>query len=146
MLQSALMLLVELEPEVLFEQRREPEGADAEQLRRDARVEEIRHPPSVILMQQTQIVISVVQHHFHGAIFEQRAEQRGRADRQRIDHRFMMRRGKLQQVDAIDEAVKTRPLRVEREGAHAGETGEEAIDGVGRIEIEWCGRQWHVSL
>ena len=142
---GALMLLVQLHAEELFEQGSEPERANAQQLRGHARVEEMRDTPPVILVQQAQIVIGVVQHDLDGAILEQGAKARRRADGQGIDHRFMVQRGQLQQIDAIDEAVKTRAFGVERERAHAGQSGEKAINGVSRVEIERGGRQWHVS-
>ena len=143
---GALMFLVELEPEILLEQRRQSERLDAKQLRRHSRVEQMRDTPPVILMQQTQIVVGIVQHHLDIAIFEQCAEFLGRTDRQWIDHRFVVFGGKLQQVDSIDEAMEARTFCIERERAHAGESGQKAINGVSRVEIEWRGRRRHVCL
>ena len=69
---GALMLLVELHPEVPLEQRRETEGANAEELRRDARVEDVPGVPAIVLMQQSEVVVGVVKDDLHRRILEQR--------------------------------------------------------------------------
>jgi hypothetical protein len=58
---GALVLLVELDAEVALEQRRQPEGLDAEQLRGHARVEDVATLPAVVLVQQPQVVVGVVE-------------------------------------------------------------------------------------
>ena len=50
-----------------------------------------RDVPAVVLLQQTQVVVGVVEHDLDRRILEQRAEARGRPDRQRIDHRVACR-------------------------------------------------------
>ena len=136
---GTLMLLVEFETEKLFKQRRETERANTEQLRRDTRVKQMGHPPPIILVQQTQIVVRVVQNHFDVAILEERAEFVGRADRQRIDDRVVRVSRQLQQVDPIDEAMETRPLGIECNGACPREFLEESVHGLGRIQVVECG-------
>jgi hypothetical protein len=57
-------------------------------------------------VQQSQVVIGVVQDHFDRAILEQRPQSPGHADRQGIDHGFVVFSRQLQQVHAIDEAME----------------------------------------
>jgi hypothetical protein len=45
-------------------------------------------------------------------------------------------RGQLQQINAVNESVKTRALRIKGEGPNRGEIGEKLIDGVDRIEVQ----------
>ena len=86
---GALMLLVQLQPEELLEQCGEPKCADAEQLCCHAGVEEIRDAPAVVLVQEAQVVVRVVQHHFDRAIFQHRSELYRCADGQRVDDGFV---------------------------------------------------------
>ena len=111
------MFLVELEAEILFQQRRETEGPNPQQLRGHPRVEQILHLPAIVLMQQAQIVVGVVQYDFDLWIFDQRPQARRLANRQGIDDGLMAIRRQLQQIDAVDEAMKTRALGVERDGS-----------------------------
>jgi hypothetical protein len=48
-------------------------------------------------------------------------------------------RRQLQQVDAIDEAMKARALGVERDRTGIGDVGEKAIDGLDGVELERSG-------
>ena len=57
---GALVLLVELHPEVLLEQRGEPDRRNAEELGGDTSVEQARDAPAVVLPQEAQIVVGVV--------------------------------------------------------------------------------------
>ena len=57
---GALMLLFELDAEESLEERGEAEGADAKELRREARVEDVTKLPIIILMQQPQVIVGIV--------------------------------------------------------------------------------------
>ena len=80
---GALMLLVELHAEEPLEQRGQTERANAEQLCGDARVEDVRDSPAVVLMEQPQIVVGVVKDDFDVARLEQAPEPLGNSDRER---------------------------------------------------------------
>ena len=73
---GALVLLVELHAEVPLEQRGEAERAEAEQLRCDARVEDVADVPAVVLLEQTQIVVGVVKDDLDRRILEHAPERR----------------------------------------------------------------------
>ena len=60
---GALVLLVEVDVEERLQERGEAEGLDAEELRGDARVEDVGHPPAVVLVQQPEVVVRVVEDH-----------------------------------------------------------------------------------
>jgi hypothetical protein len=79
------MLLIELHPEILLEQGGETEGANAEELRRHASVEDVPGMPPIVLMQQSEVVVGVVKDDLHRRILEQGAQAGRLADRQRID-------------------------------------------------------------
>ena len=135
---GALVLLVQLEPEVLLQQRRKAEGGEAEELRRDPRVEDVRHPPAVVLVQEAQVVVSVVKDDFDPRVFHQPAQRRRRAEGQRVDDGAALIRGELQQVDAIHELVKARPLGVQRDRVRRRDRGHEGLDVLGGVEVvEW---------
>src|SRR6185503_11953739 len=98
---GALVLLVELHAEEALEQCGEAEGTNAEQLRREPCVEDVAELPTIILVQQTQIVIGIVKHDLHPWILEQLSKLLRSAYRKRIDDRSTVARRELQQVDSI---------------------------------------------
>src|SRR6185437_15341690 len=133
---GALVLFVELDPEVAFEERSEAERAEPEQLRSNARVEDVPHVPAVILLEEPQVVVGVVEHDLDVRALEERAEEGRRADGQRIDDRRLVARRELKQVDSIDEAMEAGALGVEGERARLGDGLEEAVDGARGVEVE----------
>jgi len=133
---GALMLLVELHPEEVLEQRGEPEGADAEKLGGNPRVEDVPDMPAVILPDQPKIVVGVVKHDFDVRILQQRTEAVGITDWQWIDDRGALSCGELEQVDSIDETVEARPFGIEREEPSVRDRREERLDGPRSVEVE----------
>src|SRR5262249_30168884 len=109
----ALVLLIELDPEIAFEQRGQPEGLEPEELRGYARVENVDRAPGVILVQQPEIVVGIVEDLLDVGVLEEAAESGRRADRERVDDRAPLASRELQQVNSIDEAVEARALGVE---------------------------------
>ena len=130
------MLLVELEPERALQQRREPERANAEQLRRDARVEEPARVPAVILMQQPEIVVGVVKHLLDRVALEDSPERSGLSDRQRIEHRGEVARAHLQQIDSIDESMEAGSLRVHGHGGALLHGRQKTVGGRCGINVQ----------
>jgi hypothetical protein len=129
------MLLVELHAKVPLEERREPEGLESQQLRRDARVEDVRDAPAIILVEQSQVVVSVVKHDLDRGVLEQLAEDRRLADRQRVDDRVAGACRQLQQIDAVDEPVEACSFGVERQLAGLSDRLEVPRYRLGRIEV-----------
>ena len=129
------MLLVDLQPEVLLEQRRQAKRGQPEQLRRDSGVEDVVDVPAVVLMQQPEVVVGVVEDDLDPGVLEQRTKLHGRADRQRIDDRTASVRRQLEQVDAVDEPVKARPFGVERNRFRAGDGRQKDVHIIGGVEI-----------
>ena len=77
------MLLLELDPEKALQQRSPAEGANAEQLRRHARVEDVADLPTVIALQEAKVVIGVVKDDLDGGILQHAAPSSvGDADRE----------------------------------------------------------------
>src|SRR5438105_4865528 len=111
----SLVFFVQPDVEVLLQQRRKTERLDAEQLRRNTRVENFGDVPAVILMQQPQVVIGVVKNYLDTIALKQLAQFRRRSDRKWIDDRASLARGNLEQVDAIEKAMEAGTLGVERE-------------------------------
>src|SRR6185503_4106226 len=132
---GALMLLVELETEVSLEKRGEPERLEPEQLRGDAGVENVPNVPTIILVQQSQIIIRVVKHDLDAGILEQTAESSGRADRDGIDDCRLVARRELEQIDSIDEAMEARALGIEGKDADVADRGQKAVDDARGVEI-----------
>jgi hypothetical protein len=130
------VLLVQFHVEELLEQRRQPERLDAEQLRRDPRVEDVVDVPAVVLMQQSQIVVGVVEHNFDPGILENCSEPRRSANRKGIDHRAPLTRRDLQEVDPIDEPVEVRTLGIERYLPHSGDVVQKQLDLLWSIEVQ----------
>jgi hypothetical protein len=83
---GALVALVELHAELLLEQRGEAEGALAEELRGDARVEQAAHLPAVVLAQEAQVVVGVVEDHLDRRVLDQPAERASGPADERVDH------------------------------------------------------------
>jgi hypothetical protein len=143
---GALMLLLELEPEEALEQRGEPEGADPGELRGDARVEDVPDVPAIVLREEAQVVVGVVKDDLDLRVLEHAAEGFRRADRQRVDDRRRVARRELEEVDPVVEAVEARALGVHGEQRLARDRADEALDGVGVVQVEWwCGRVGHAS-
>ena len=86
-------------------------------------------------MQEPQVVVGVVKDDLDARILEQPAELWQRSGGERIDDRALRAGRQLQQVDAIDESVKARPFRIERENLRARDRAEEARGVGGGIEI-----------
>src|SRR5512138_1090121 len=100
------MLLVELDLEELLEQSRETERLYPEQLSRDACIEDVIDVPAIILVQQSEVVISVVKYNLDIGILEYVAECFRHSDGERIDDGAAFARRDLQQVDSVDEPVE----------------------------------------
>src|SRR5258707_1025214 len=137
---SALMFLVEPDVEEPLEERGETEGRVPQQLGCDARVEDVRHVPAVVLLEKPEVVIGIVKDDFDVRTGEEIADSRRSTDREWVDDGVTVARGELQQVDAIYKAMKAGPLRVEGELADAGDLARETVDGGGSVEIveRWC--------
>ncbi len=114
---GALVLLVELHAEVPLEQRGEAERAEAQKLRRDARVEDVADVPLVVLLEQTQIVVGVVKDDLDPRILEYAAERRRLPDGYGIDDGRAFAGRELQQVDSIDESMEAGALGVQRDAS-----------------------------
>src|SRR5438067_1186194 len=140
------MFFVELYSEELIEQRREPERLEAEQLGCDARIEDVSCVPAVILVQQSQVVVGVVEHDLDGWILEHLAESGGCADGKWIDDRAPLTRGDLEEIDSIDESVEARAFGVERDLAYAGNVVEEELDLVWSVDVLDSLGLHHVNL
>jgi hypothetical protein len=87
-------------------------------------------------MEQTQIVVGVVQHLLDALILEQLAKAFGAADGQRIDDRRRIASRQLHQVDAIDESVKAGALGIEGYLANVRYRCKEAIELLGGVDPE----------
>jgi len=133
---GALVLLVQLHAEEPLQQRGQAERRVAQQLRRDPRVEDVAHLPAVVLLQQPQVVVGIVEHHFDIRVLEHVAEQLRLPDGYRIDHRVTRPRGELEQVDPIDVAVEARPFRVERQLATLRDLLHEPLHRGHGIEVD----------
>jgi hypothetical protein len=118
------MLLVELYTEEALEQRGEAERANTEELRGDARVEDVGDLPAVVLMEEPQVVVSVVEDDFDRARFEKAPEALRDTDRERIEDRTRFTRRELEQVDPVDEPVEARPFGIERDGPSVRDGGD----------------------
>ena len=66
-------------------------------------------------MQQTQVIVSVVEHDFDFGVFQQVSERRGRNNRQWVDNRVLLPGRELDKVNAIHEFVKARTFSVDRQ-------------------------------
>jgi hypothetical protein len=129
------VLLVELESERPLEQRRQPEGANPQELRRDARVEQPARVPAIVLVQQAEVVVRVVKDLLDRVALEDAAEGGGLADGERIENRGDLARAHLQQVDSIDEAMEAGAFGVHRDGGALLHRGQKAIGATGGIDV-----------
>ena len=84
---------------------------------------------------ETLFIVTSCNDEFNVARLEQGA-QRGGRDLQRIDDRMLALGRELQQVDAIDIPVEARALGVQREGTRPRYRGQEAIRGLGGIDVK----------
>lgn len=132
---GTLMFLVQLDAEELLEQCGQPKRTNAEQLRRHPRVEEVGYTPPVVLAEKTQIVVGIMEHDLDLRVFEQHTEPCGGTDRQRVDHGLVIRRGELQQIDAVDKPMKAGSFGVERDRPNAIEASKKGVDGLDRVEV-----------
>src|SRR5688500_15832030 len=96
-------------------------------------------------MEQAQIVVGIVKHGFNRLAFEQRAKSGRRANRKRIDDGASIAGGQLEQIDAIEKAVKAGALGIQRELGYICDFIEETVDFLGFVQINgvvgFCG--WH---
>jgi hypothetical protein len=147
---SALELLVQLHPEVLFEQRREPDARLVEELRRHSRVEERTGAESILALEEAEVVIRIVEDDLDRRVAQQGAEPAEIGDRERVDHDRGGPRRDLQQIDLVFVAMEARGLRVDRDqgvtaggvkkGVELGLIGEKCMCGhAGKV----AGRRGH---
>ena len=78
-------------------------------------------------MQQTQVVVGVVEDDLYRLALQQLAQLRRRSDRERVDDRTLLPRRDLEQVDAVEKAMKARAFGIEGELFHVGYFGEKAV-------------------
>jgi hypothetical protein len=121
------MFFVELYCKELLEERCKAERLDAEQLRGNPGVEDVIDVPAVVLMQQAEIVISIVKDDFDLWILENVAERFGHPDRERIYYRASFARGYLEEINSVDEPVEARALGINRDLPDAGHVSEKVI-------------------
>src|SRR5688500_20342553 len=82
-----------------FEERREPERLDAEQLGGNPGIEDVGDSPAVILVKETEVVVGVMEYDLDVPRFQQIPELVGGLDLQRIDDRVLPVGGELEQVN-----------------------------------------------
>ena len=71
-------------------------------------------------------------------VLDQMAQAGRLADWQRVDDGAAVARAQLEQVDAVDEPMKARPLGVDGEFGHAGKRVGELLDaGYGVQVLQW---------
>src|SRR4051812_21102739 len=109
------MLFVESDVEVLLEKCSQAERLDSEELRGNPRVEDFGDMPAIILMEKAQIVVGIVKDDFHGTTLEQLTKLCRRADRKGVDDRASVSRRQLKEINAVEESMKARAFRVDRE-------------------------------
>jgi len=131
----ALELLVEMHTDVLVEQRSQPDGGLAQQLRGDPGVEDALRMKAAITIEQSEVVVRVVEDHLDAGIIEDRPESREVAHRQRIDDARLTSGRELDEVDPIDEAVEARGLRVHSDLGLACHPPDESSKLCGRLYI-----------
>ena len=132
---GALVLLVEPHAEEALEERGQPEGLDAEELGGDPGIEDVGDAPAVVLVEETQIIVGIVEDDLNLPRLEELAESRGRLDLQRIEDRVPAIGRELQQIDAVDVPVEARAFGVEGESADTGNRSQESVSGFGRIDV-----------
>ena len=85
------MLLGELYPHVLFEQRRKPHRRLARELGGDAGIEQPARPEAVVPVQDPEVVVGIVEDLLDLRVIEQPAHGREVGDRERVDDRRQRR-------------------------------------------------------
>ncbi len=115
-----LILLVQAHADVFFEQRRQADRRLAEQVGRDARVEQVARMEAVVPVENAQVVVAVVEDDLHGRIRQQRPQSRHVRDGQRIDDGGFFATRQLDEIDAVHEPMEARRLRIQRHQRLAG--------------------------
>ena len=110
-----LVFLVEMDPELLFEQGREAGLLLAEQLRHDLGVLEAGNPNPVVSIEDSDVVVRAVHQHRHRGIAHHLPQrpQIARLDGQRIDHHVMAIGTDLDQTHLVEVGVHRVGLGVE---------------------------------
>ena len=123
---SSLVLLVQKDPELLFEQGSEAGLLLAEQLRHDLGVLETGNPNSIISIEDPDVVVRAVHQNRHSWIAHHlpKRPKIARLDGQRIDHHMMTVRAHLDQTHLVEVRMHRVGLGVEsnpaRDGAPVG--------------------------
>jgi hypothetical protein len=87
-------------------------------------------------VEESEIVVGVVEDHFHRPILEHSSEPRWRIHAQGVYDCTALRRRQLEEIDAVDESVKARAFGIQREDAGMRDRPHEVIDCGGRVEVE----------
>ena len=107
-----LVLLGELHAGVLFQERGEADRRLAGELGRDARVKQPPRPESVVTVENSQVVVRVVEDLLDFRIGEQLADGREVRHRQGVDDLGSRRARQLDQEDPVAVAVEARRLGI----------------------------------
>ena len=129
------MRLGEPDTDVLLEERGQPDRGLGGQLGCDPRVEQAPGPELVVAVQDSQIVIGVVEDFFDLGVGEQAAQWREVGHRERVDDRRRRAGRELNEVDAVHIAVEARRFRVHGDQGLAAERRDGLGDRGGGAEV-----------
>jgi hypothetical protein len=123
---GSLESLVELDIDMLLEQRSQSDGVLARQLGGEARVEQIPALKPVVAVEYAEIVVSIVKDDLDLWILEYDTNWIEVLDRKRINQGSLGVSANLYQINAIHVPVKGRGLGIERNSIDGCEPGHEA--------------------